>query len=76
MVLTQANSVQESLLKAPISADLLIPCRLAYPLRELSLDSDLRGLYSTLQHNLGQTSKCYYKDEQLILEVIKSDRLE
>ena len=71
MVLTQANSISSALLEAPINPQLLVTCRVAYPFREIPLDSGLRGFYSNVQYNLGQASKCYDKDEELVEEVNK-----
>ncbi len=61
--------IDETLLETPIRPSLLVPCRVAYPLQELSPQSDLEGLYKTFVHNLGQVDKCYEKDEQLVEEV-------
>lgn len=61
--------IDETLLETPIRPSLLVPCRVSYPLQELSPQSDLEGLYKTFVHNLGQVDKCYEKDEQLVEEV-------
>ena len=68
-MLTDSQASKYDEIKAPISSSLLVPCRVAYPLRDLSLESDLEGFYETLLHNLGEVEKCYNKDEELIEEV-------
>lgn len=67
--LTTPQTIDNNLLQAPVSQSLLVPCRVAYPMRELSPESDLEGLFKTFAYNLGQAEKCYNKDEDLTGEV-------
>jgi len=66
-----AKRINPKLLETPYSPALLIPCRVAYPLRELSSQTTLEGLYKTFVYNLGQVEKCYNKDGELVDEVIR-----
>jgi len=66
-----AKKINPKLLETPYSPSLLIPCRLGYPLRELSPQLSLEGLFKTFVYNLGQVEKCYNKDEELVNEVAR-----
>lgn len=68
---TQVSKVDSRLLETPVSASLLIPCRVAYPLRENASETSLKAFYEVLVYNLGQVEKCYNKDEALVEEISK-----
>lgn len=70
------NRVEEKLLEAPISQSLLVPCRVAYPLKENGQDTSLKEFYGTLAYNLGQVQKCYDKEEELIKEIERKNYVE
>lgn len=67
--LTAPQPINEKLLEAPISSSLLVPCRVAYPLRLNPPETSLKTFYETYMFNLGQVEKCYGKDEDLVEEV-------
>ncbi|QDP64730.1 MAG: hypothetical protein GOVbin2917_45 [Prokaryotic dsDNA virus sp.] len=71
--LTEQTKVEEKLLQAPISQSLLIPCRVAYPLKENTQETSLKAFYEVLAYNLGQVKKCYEKEEDLIEELKERD---
>jgi|TARA_Y100000034_G_C6910629_1_gene425210 hypothetical protein len=51
----------------------LIPCRVAYPLKENTQETSLKAFYEVLAYNLGQVKKCYEKEEDLIEELKERD---
>ena len=67
------EKVNSDLLEAPISSSLLIPCRVAYPLKENGSDGTLTSLYEVYIHNLGQVEKCYTKDYDLVQDVKRKE---
>lgn len=71
--LTEQTKVEEKLLQAPLSQSLLIPCRVAYPLKENAQETSLKSFYEVLAYNLGQVKKCYDKEESLIEELKERD---
>lgn len=73
--LTEVNKIDEKLLEAPVSPSLLVPCRVAYPLKRYAADGSLRAFYEVSIYNLGQVNKCYNKDEALIEEVKERDNV-
>lgn len=68
----EVNKINDKLLEAPIRPSLLVPCRVAYPLKENTQETSLRAFYEVLSYNLGQVEKCYNKDEELIKELNKN----
>ena len=71
--LTEVNKVEEKLLQAPLSPLLVVPCRVAYPLKENAQETSLRAFYEVYAYNLGQVKKCYEKDALLIKELKERD---
>tara|TARA_A100000171_G_scaffold40718_1_gene41239 strand:+ start:292 stop:456 length:165 start_codon:yes stop_codon:yes gene_type:complete len=53
---------------------LLVPCRVAYPLKRYDSEGSLREFYEVSIYNLGQVNKCYNKDEALIEEVKEDEQ--